>query len=248
MNMNSGGYSPPRRKHVYAPTRRNLDVSGGDVSEFVVEVADGGRIAGTVSIEGGATPRYGHISVMRLDEGVTAPDASASRSSGLDNGGFAVEGLTAGKFVIHPSVAGADAGLYLKSMTWNGKDLLREPLELAEGATAEGVRIVYARNAATLSVTVRGAVGKQPPNVFIYLVPADLSAWSPYGQPLYCVTGEAHMCVISAPPGEYRVLALQHAALPAAYEQEVRRRAQAAPRVTLREGETSRTEVDAPDN
>lgn len=247
LNRNSGGYSPPRRKRAYAPMRRNLDVSGGDVSEFVVEVADGGRIAGTISIEGGATPRYGHISAMRLEEEVTAPDASASRSASVDGGQFAIEGLTAGKFVLHPNV-GADTVLYLKSMTWNGKDLLREPLELAEGASAEGVRIVFARNPATLSVTVRGAGGKQPRNVFIYLVPADLSAWSPYGQPLYCVMGEARLCLISAPPGEYRVLALQKAALSGAYEQEVRRRAQAAPRVTLREGETSRMEVDAPDN
>ncbi|MFL6256977.1 MAG: hypothetical protein ACJ74T_18370 [Pyrinomonadaceae bacterium] len=247
-NMNANGtYNPPRRKHSYAPTHRNLDVSG-DVSEFVVEVADGGRIAGTISIEGGATPRYGRISVTRLDEGVTVLDASATNSAGVDGGRFAVEGLAAGKFVIHPTIGGADDRIYLKSMTWNGKDLLREPLELAEGASAEGVRIVYARNPATLNVTVRGAVGKRLHNAFVYLLPADLSTWSPSGQSLYCVTDEANVCSITAPPGDYRVLTLQKAALAGAFEQEVRRRAPAAPRITLREGETRRMEVDAPDN
>jgi hypothetical protein len=249
-NRNSSGYSSPRRKRAYAPTRRNLDVSGGDVSEFVVEVADGARIAGTVSIEDGSMPRYGSVAVMRLGEGSMAVADDVTTASGsLDSGRFIVEGLPAGKFTLHPNVGG-DNGVYLKSMTWNGKDLLREPLELTEGASAEGVRIVFARNPATLSVTVRGAAGKRPANDFIaYLVPADLSNWSPNTRPLFCAADDGRgTCPITAPPGEYRVLALRRTAMLGDYEQEVRRRAPTAPRVTLREGETSRVEVDAPDN
>jgi hypothetical protein len=56
------------------------------------------------------------------------------------------------------------------------------------------------------------------------------------------------MCPITAAPGEYRVVATRRVTNLAAYEPEVRRRAAVAPRVTLREGETSRVEVDAPDN
>jgi hypothetical protein len=249
INTNASEYRPPRRKRSYAPTRVNLDVSGGDVSEFVVEVSDGARVTGTVSVEGGAAPRYGSISVVCLSEGGTAPDFSGTQSGSLDGGRFAIEGLPAGRFVLQPTIEGSDGRTYLKSITWNGKDLLREPLELADGASAEGVRVVYGRNPATLHVTVRPAAGKRRPSeLFILLVPADLSLWSPQVQPFFCVTGEAGTCPVNAPPGEYRLLVMRSPMSPVAYEQEVRRRAAGAPRVTLREGEPGRVEVDAPDN
>jgi hypothetical protein len=246
-NTNVSSYRPPRRKRAYAPTRVNLDVSGADVSEYVVELAEGARITGTVSVEGGNPPRYGHVSVLRLVEGGAAPDYSVMHYGSMDDGRFAVEGLTAGRFLLQPTVGGADPGIYLKSITWNGRDLRREPLELAEGAAAEGVRIVYGRNPATLHATVRGAAGRRPPEeFFVTLVPADLAGWSPHAQPLFCMTGESGACRVNAPPGEYSVLALRRPTHPGAYEQEVRRRAPTAPRVELREGETSRVEVDAP--
>ena len=72
-NTNAVGYSAPRRKRPYAPTRRDLEVSG-DVSELVVEVADGARVAGTVTVEGGDAPRYGHVSLVRVGEGAAAAD------------------------------------------------------------------------------------------------------------------------------------------------------------------------------
>jgi hypothetical protein len=249
MNMNGSDYRPPRSKRPYAPTRRDLEVSGGDVSEFVVEVADGARINGTVTIEGGGTPRYGYVALLRLGEGNGAPDSAGMGSGGgLEGGRFAVEGLPAGRFMLQPTANGADGPVYLKSVTWNGKDLLREPLELTDGASADGVRVVFGRNPATLNVTVRPADRRRAADVFISLVPADLSAWSPNARPTFCVTGDEGTCAVAAAPGEYRVVAMRRRGVPGNYEQEVRRRAAAAPRVTLRAGEPGRVEVDAPDN
>ena len=246
VNTNATDYRPPRRKRSYAPTSRGLDVSA-DVSEVVVELADGGRVTGTVTVEGGAPPRWGHVGVLSVGERGGVPDAMSAGAS-LEGNRFAVEGLPAGKFLLYPNVGGGE-GLYLKSITWNGKNLLREPLELAEGASAEGVRIVYSGNPAKLSVTVRAAAGKRlPPDLFVSLVPVDLSAWSPFARPVFCQAGDSGACPVSAPPGEYRVVVMRSPSSPGGYEQEVRRRAPQAPRVTLREGETRAVEVAAPDN
>ncbi|MET0650491.1 MAG: carboxypeptidase-like regulatory domain-containing protein [Pyrinomonadaceae bacterium] len=247
-NTNGAGYSPPRRRRPYAPTRRNLDVSG-DVTEFVVEVADGGRVAGTISIEGEDAPRYSYVSLQRAGGGGAAPEEAGTHSASAEGGRFTVEGLPAGKFFLLPNVGGSDdSRLYLKSISWNGKDLLREPLELPEGGAAEGVRVVFARNPATLRVTARAADGKRPAaDLFVILVPADISGWSSSSPPYFCTTGRDGICPILAPPGEYRVVALRNTP-PGAYEQEVRRRATTAPRVTLREGETRQLELEAPDN
>jgi hypothetical protein len=245
-NANAAAYTPPRRKRGYAPTRRDLEVSG-DVSEFIVEVADGARITGTISVEGGATLRYAYVGAVRVDGGV--PDDSSARSAYSEGTRFNVEGLPAGKYFLQPSVGGSESTIYLKSITWNGKDLLREPLELAEGAAAEGVRVVFASNPSTLRVTVRAPEGKRPaPGVYVYLVPSDISQWSPHVRPFFCATDNTGVCMVTAPPGDYRVVALRRLSMtPATYEQEIRQRAANAPRITLREGETSQTEVEAPD-
>ncbi|HWS88091.1 MAG TPA: carboxypeptidase-like regulatory domain-containing protein [Pyrinomonadaceae bacterium] len=246
-NTNTSEYRPPRRKRSYAPTRVNLEVSGGDVTEFVVEVAEGARVNGTVTVEGGEPPRWGGVTMLRVGEAGAAPDNAGLQSGSIEGGRFAVEGLPAGRYVFHPSVSDTE-GTYLKSITWNGRDLLREPLELAEGVSVEGVRIVYGRNSATLDVTVRAAGRREPSGLFVVLLPLDLSTWSPLAQSVSCVTNEAGACSMSSPPGEYRVLAMRTPTRPDAYEQEVRRRAANAPRVSLREGEAGRVELDAPDN
>ena len=242
------GNGPPRRRRPYAPTRRDLDVSG-DVTEFVVEVADGGRVAGTISIEGEGTPKYSYVSLQRAGGAGVAPEEGGMHSSSAEGGRFTVEGLPAGKFFLLPNVGGSDdSRLYLKSISWNGKDLLREPLELPEGGSAEGVRIVVARNPATLRVAARAADGRRPAaDLFVILVPTDISGWSANSPPYFCTTGRDGVCPINAPPGEYHVVALRNSP-PGAYEQEVKRRAATAPRVTLREGETRQLELEAPDN
>lgn len=253
LNVNAAAPRPARPKRFYAPTSVKLDVSGGDVSEFVVEVAEGARIAGTVSVEGGGTPAYSHVSVLRLGEGGVPLEQAESESAGAQGGRFSVEGLAAGRFLIQPTLVGGEdeeeeEGVYLKSITWNGKDLLRAPLELAEGAEASGVRIIYGRNPATLRVSVRGAAARRPAEEFLVtLVPAELGAWSAHAQSFFCET-EGGACDIPAPPGDYRVLAMRATTDPEDYEREVRRRAPNAARATLREGETSRVEVDAPGN
>jgi hypothetical protein len=225
-------------------------VSGGDVSEFVVEISDGARVTGTVTVEGGGAPRYGHVSLLRLGEGGAAPEyVSSATGGGMEGGRFAVEGLAAGRYMLEPRVNGTEEPVYLKSMTWNGKDLLREPLELADGASADGVRVVFGRNPATLNVTVRAAGTRRPaPEVLVSLVPADPSARSPDLRLSFCVTAETGTCPITAPPGVYRVVALRRPVPPGPYEQEARRRAPSAPRVTLREGETAGVALDAPDD
>lgn len=244
---NTSEYRPPRRKRAHPPARRELEVSG-DVTEFVVEVAEGARVTGTVSVEGDAAPRYGHVSLMRVAEAGAASDYSTQSGGSLEGGRFVVEGLPAGRFSFHPSVHGIEGGTYLKSITWNGRDLMREPLELTEGASVEGVRIVYGRNPATLHVTVRAAAGRRTTdNLFVSLVPANTPSLTHNSALAFCTTGATGACVINAAPGDYRVLLMPRPTTPGSYEQEVKRRAADAPRVTLREGETSRVQLDAPD-
>lgn len=245
MNMN-GSFTPPRRKKGYAPARREVKVSGDDVTELVVELSEGARVSGTVAIEGGKTPDYVHVSAMRAtsspEEMMIAGEVPSATATGS---AFTIEGLTAGKFFLNASMyTGDGAKSYLKSITWNGKDILREPLDVGEGATLEGVRIVFSNDPATLRVRAVSADKKPAFNVNIFLVPSDAPNWSPYsGQSLFCSTGEEGECSISAPPGEYAVVNMPRRRINGAMGDEIKMRAATSPRVSLRGGETKSFEV-----
>ncbi|MBC7929273.1 MAG: hypothetical protein H7Z38_01800 [Rubrivivax sp.] len=247
MNSNmSGSYTPPRRKRAYAPAQREVNVSGEDVTELAVELSEGARVSGTVVIEGGKPPEYAHVSAMRatsnLEEMLIAGDVPGAT---VTRGVFTIEGLPAGKFFLHPNTyLGEETKLYLKSITWNGKDMLREPLDVGEGATLEGVRIVYSNDPAKLRVRAVSADKKPAHNVNVFLVPSDAPNWSPYSvPPLFCSTGEEGECSISAPPGDYAVVTMPRRIMNGAVGDEIKTRATTSPRVSLRAGETKNFEV-----
>jgi hypothetical protein len=247
-NGNAGVYSPPRRKKGYAPARRDVDVSGSDVSEVAVELGDGGRVSGSITLEGGGSPRYAQIVALRVPEGNGEEGGETLEGSSARSGEFSIEGLPAGRFFLKPNLySEGDGQVYLKSITWNGRDLLREPLEIGDGTVVEGVRVVFGRDPAKLNVVVARAGDKRPAaNVAVFLVPANVSDWSPYSQELFCSTGASGGCTISAPPGDYAVVALPRLKTPNAVEVEVKRRAANAPRISLRAGETKDFQVAAP--
>ncbi|MFL6282632.1 MAG: carboxypeptidase regulatory-like domain-containing protein [Pyrinomonadaceae bacterium] len=244
----SGGYRRPRRKKGYAPTRRDVQVIDSDLSDLAVELTDGGRVSGTVTFEGGKSGNYGSVSLRRVPDGGTAPGAEDGWAAYAADGRFEINGLPTGKYFIQFSSYGESGRLYAKSITWNGKDLTREPLEIGEGATAEGIRIVVSNNPSKLRVHAAGAAHKNAAGgVEIILVPADVAGWSPYTQPFACTTEEDGTCEIAAPPGDYHVVAIPPGGMGGSPEAELKRRATAAPRVTLAAGETKEFAVVVPE-
>jgi hypothetical protein len=244
-NMN-GGYTPPKRKRGYAPGQREVKVSGDDVTDLSVELSEGARISGTVVIEGGKTPEYAHISAVRA---ASSPEEMMSLrdvpSTTARNGEFTIEGLPTGKLFLHATMYSSEgAKSYLKSITWNGRDILREPLDVAEGATLDGVRVVFSSDPSTLRVRAVSADKKPALDVNVFLVPSDAPDWSAYSARSYfCSTGEEGECSISVAPGEYAVVAMPRGRINGAMNDEIKTRAAASPRVSLRGGETKSFEV-----
>lgn len=244
-NTNGSDHRPPRRRRGYAPARRDVDVSGGDLSDVEVEAGDGGVISGRVTVEGGGAVEYAHVNLLRVPGGADASAAGDTRNAAVEGGRFSFDALPAGRFILRPRPYTGETTLYVKSINWNGKDLMREPLELGEGATAEGVEVVFALNPSTLRVTVLRAGERRPARyAYAFLVPAGAPAWSHYSAAeLSCSTEEAGSCSVKAPPGEYHVVVLPRRLMREAAAAEVVRRTPASPRVVLRAGETKEFEA-----
>ena len=238
-NMNSA--APPRRRKRYAPAWRDVRVSGGDVTELAVELSEAGRVSGTVAVEGDKPlPQSIQVVMVRAAArsiqdlgGEEPPRANAQ------DGTFTVEGVPPGKFFLRLFTWDRQKGVgpYLKEITWNGRDLMREPLEVGEGEEVSGVRVVYSSDAALLRARLFSGADKKPAQGVVFLLPTDMSKWSLLSSPPYCATGAEGECVVGAAPGDYLVVCLRRAAR-GEVEAEIRRRAAAAPRVSLRAGET----------
>jgi hypothetical protein len=231
------GARPARRPRRYGPLRRELRLSA-DVDELLIELNDGARVAGTVVFEGGkgGLPDYVSVHALRASPSFTEAVGERLPSAIVRDGAFELEGLPPGKYFLHPREY-PSGGPYLKAVTWQGRDLLREPLEVGEGAQVEGVRVVYGGDPAFLNVRVFLEAKTPAHNVNVFLLPAGAADWSLFAPQPYCSTGGAGHCRVSAAPGDYLVVVAPSIELSADPEQELRRRAAKATRVTLRANE-----------
>ena len=76
---------------------------------------------------------------------------------------------------------------------------------------------------------------------------AGASNWTAYSQTQHCMSGADGACEIAAAPGEYAVVALSTRRVEMSdYEEEVRRLAATAPRVTLSLGEPKKLDLTLP--
>ncbi|HKG13218.1 MAG TPA: carboxypeptidase-like regulatory domain-containing protein, partial [Pyrinomonadaceae bacterium] len=250
-NMNGGyGYRGSRRKKKkgYAPARRDLQVIESDLSDVNVELNEGARVSGSVTYEGDKSAGYGYLTLRRVPEGAAARETDDVSSAYVSDNRFDLGGLPAGKYFLRFVAYAEEGRAFVKSMTWNGRDLLREPLELGEGAAAEGVRVTVSTHPSKLRVRAAGGPRRGSlRGFFVTLIPSDIAGWSPYAQQLSCDTDEDGACEIAAPPGEYRVVALPASSSTGSFEEELKRRALTAPRATLAAGETKDFEVVLPE-
>ena len=223
---------PPGAKR-YGATQHEIEVSGGDVGDIIIEVGDDATVSGTIIAESGTLPRNINIGLERegLNQGV---DASAV----VERGEFTIRNVPKGKMYFYINLSDDIQRFYIKSITWQGKDLLRELLEVGVEKKVEGVEIVLSQRVASFNIRLRNAQGEPMRDVSMTLVPVDSARWI---RPETQYPGTADLngnCTIIAAPGEYLVFILppwvQSSTL---QKNEIEEHAAAAQRVSLRPGE-----------
>jgi hypothetical protein len=114
-------------------------------------------------------------------------------------GAEAFRNLEAGTYDVEVESIGMG---YVSSVTWGGRDLLREPLVLAEGSDPQAIQIVARDDGASLTGSVQIGNGVQFAQVL--MIDEDQSGVAP--RPLY-VNGSGAFQVQGLAPGRYDILA-----------------------------------------
>jgi hypothetical protein len=227
----------------FSQKQQDIKVAGHDVTDLSIEMTEGGRVSGTVTVEGGKpAPGSVFISAQPLD----GENIGLSPTVVSPNGHFTLDGLPGGKLYLYAYMP--ETGYYTKSILANGVDLLREPLLVQESAEINGVSIVISADSGTLAGRVLAAPGGAPlGHTHILLYPMDSALWARPGTVISDNTDEGGAFSVKGAPGEYLFIVLradEKASLPG--EDFIKARAASAPHVTLQANEQRSVEIIAP--
>jgi hypothetical protein len=238
-----GGGNERTSKFIRQPLR--VSVAGGDVSDLIISMSLGGRISGSIIVEGDKPlPRSLNVfsTVLRSDR---SEYTASGRVDAQSKGAFLIQGVAAGENILKVNVW--NGGYYAKSITWNSRDLLRQPLKVSEGGELKDVRIILSAEVGQLAGHLISGEDKKPlSGTALMLVPADETRWTRIDSFLFAYTDKQGGFKVTGPPGEY-VLLMQppreNQISPLEY---VRTHAPTGTRVTLKTGEPVSVEVVAP--
>ena len=236
------GELPPGAKR-YSAKQQEVEVSGGDINNLSIEVGDDATVSGTLIVEGAPAPRGVDISLIR-DFNEAGVSSSATVSPG---GKFVIRSVPSGRTYFSINVGEETSRFYIKSITWNGKDLLRELLNIDAGQKIDNVKIVLSTQVASFTIRVRNTRGEAVSDVPLTLVPADPARWERSEAQLMCVTDPQGKCTVIGAPVEYLVFilpcGLEESTL---LNEEISERAATVPRVSLGPGERRTFDIAMP--
>jgi hypothetical protein len=227
--------------------RQDVTIAGSDVTGLAIEVSGGGRVSGTVMVEGGK-PLPPNITIYpETAYGERRIQLSPSSGRVQPDGTFTVDGMPSDGVWIR-AVSRQDNKYYTKSATANGVDLMQEPLIVKEGEEVKGVRIVISPEVATLTGRVLVAEGGAPSRgASVMLVPAEPHKQRIRIARLYGLTNAEGGFTITGAPGDYVAVVMRPGGDPYSLGDEaIKVRAAGAQRVTLHPGERKSMDFIAP--
>jgi hypothetical protein len=221
-----------------------VEVVGADISGISINLVEGGRISGSVVVEGGKKlPREidiatdtpsNRVGVYRSPRGHTL---DATRT-------FTLSGIEPGDTIIR---FGFDQGYFVKSVTWKGRDLLREPVKIESGHEISGIVVVLSTEIGTLRGKVISSQTRKPLDQTYYLLmPTDEALWNTRQGSLSGVTDNSGGFKVEGPPGEY--LMVVFAGGPGSIDsfETLKETARKSPRVTLKRERQEIAEIIVP--
>lgn len=150
-----------------------ITIENEDRNDVTIELSDGGRVLGVVTMTDGSSPPQVPISVQepnRIDSLLNMPTPSNP------DGTFLLEAISTGDVWLDVDLGRED--LFIKSITLGGQDLMREPLRVNDGAEVTGVRITLEKGLANLAGRVQWKEDGSPAaGAGVLLVKADPKLW-----------------------------------------------------------------------
>jgi len=186
----------------FAAQRQKITVDGADLTDIAIELSAGGRISGSVVVEGGKS-LPANMAITAIVKDGAQPPATVTVQA---DGSFTFIGAPEGEVSLFPQLRPPNT-FYVKAIEANGLDLTRQLLTVEEGTEIKNVRIVISDAVALFSGHVLSAQGKSPlSRVAIFLVPADPERRQISIARFSTMTNSDGSFLVGAAPGDYLVI------------------------------------------
>ena len=154
-----------------------VTVGDSDVNGLTLSLREAPRVTGTIAFDGSKerpqTMRMTAASVI-LEAVDNATYSGVSRGRVSADGTFATPGVIPGRYFVRPNFP--FPGWTIKSITFNGRDVFDEPLEVG-AAEINGVVITMTDRPNELSGTVRVSSGQPDRHARVVVFPSDRTRW-----------------------------------------------------------------------
>jgi hypothetical protein len=172
-----------------------------------VTLEPGARISGRIVLEGATTPPRSTVFQPMLGAWFQPPWPLAHAQGPLPETRisatfeFTREGSPPGRYppLVSTTSFASPAGWYLKSATYQGRDLIANPLQL-DGHDVSDVVMTFTDRPTSLSGLVTGRDGQPDPGASVLVFPAEYQSWIDSGMPTM-----AARAVVASQTGTYAI-------------------------------------------
>ena len=195
------------REMGYVPVR----VDSEDIHGLVVATSKPATVAGRIVVEGG-TPEQGtaKLSVMTRPDEMTGhwrmmfgPQTPAAVR---DDMSFQLDGLFGPQLLM---VTGAPRGWIVKSVKYRGDDVTDTAVEFQSSTDPRLLEVTLTNQGAVITGRVLGDDGKDSPDAYVVLLPADVTRWRPFpGLPAITPKADGTFTIGPVRAGEYVIAAV----------------------------------------
>lgn len=236
----------PDTTQKFAAKHVELNVGGTDLTNMLIEVSSGGRITGTMTVDGGRPLPRNTLVVLAPASGERLDQIPAPVQT---DGTFTLEGIPSGAYFLRTSIQ-QNKRYYTKSVLQGRTDMTREPLHIKEGEDINNVRMVISPDVAEFSGRVLASDGKSPEaGVNVMFVSADPGEQKTMSRRMYGFTNAGGGFSVSGAPGEYLMMIFRPGEdFSQLRGDALKLRAATAQRITLQPGENPKLDLVAPGN
>jgi hypothetical protein len=160
--------------------RTSISVNGDEINGVVVTTARGGTIRGRIAFDG-ERPSNLRLTTMLPTLSMAAPPSGvvvagpAGPPSVQDDGTFVISGVFDQGYI---RLLSAPAGWYLKSVSFNGRDVTDVPVGVDSGGELSGLEIVLTQKRAEISGSAADSKGTAVSDYTVVIFPDDRAQWT----------------------------------------------------------------------
>lgn len=246
----------PQARPNYATSEHRFEILEGERNEVILRIAEEAKLEGTITVEGNrelpdSVWVYADSRTDRASSDTPeTTDYESEETVQMVQTEFSVDDLKEGEYFI--SVRASDEH-YAKSITYQGKNVMDQPIKVKAGQKLEGFRVVLSSGSG--KVTGKVVDAKQTDYIYAYMMPvrADISLYRAYllGDSDYI--GDDFTFELSDRPGEYYLFVKDgmnepktRDATPESLDNWVRKLLKNAVKIRIQRGRTVEAELSMP--